>query len=161
MRLLATAHDRNHYEMTHDGQPVATLALSAGGTGRVILASGVTLRLRRDSPLLDNYTFTAENTGPGGEPIVALARAIRPNPLRRSYLLTGPGYALTLRAESPWRGDYLVLRNGASVGAIRQAPRGRDASADLPDDLAEDAAIAVFSFILVRWRQGHARVSGI
>lgn len=155
MRLLATAHDANHYEISCEGQSIATLALRPGPLGRITLASGATLLLRRDSSLRDVYIIAAESAS-SNEPLL---RATRPSSLRRAYALTlAGGHTLTLRAESPWRGDYLVIQDGAPVGAIRQAPRGRDATAGLPDSLPGDGAIAIFCFILARWRQGNARV---
>jgi hypothetical protein len=158
MRLLATAHNPNHYEISREGLAVATLALRPGPVGRITLASGPTLLLRRDSPLRDNYTIAAEDAAPPGDPLL---RATRANSLRRAYAISASGQRLILRAESPWRGDYLVIQDDALAGAIRQAPRGRDATADLPDTIAPDAAIAVFCFILARWRQGNARVDTI
>lgn len=158
MRLLATAHDPNHYDISRDGLSVATLALRPGPLGRISLASAPTLLLRRDSPLRDAYTIAAEGAPPPGD---LLLRATRPSSLRRAYAVSAGGQRLILRAESPWRGDYLVIQDGATVGAIRQAPRRRDATADLPDTLAPDAAIAVFCLILARWRQGNARVDTI
>ncbi|HEX9038228.1 MAG TPA: hypothetical protein VF808_14695 [Ktedonobacterales bacterium] len=158
MRLLATAHDRNHYDITRDGQPVAALTLRVGALGRIELASGAILLLQREAPLAGRYTIAAEGAGATR----TLLRATRPSPLRRAYGITIGDHLYTLRAETPWRGDYLLIEGAdAATGAIRQAARGRDATADLPDALPPDAAIALFCFVLALWRQGNARVDTI
>jgi hypothetical protein len=153
MRLLAVARDANHYHITRDGRPVASLSLRTGGSGLVELASGGALPLHREGPSGTHYTISRE------APATPLLRATRPNPLRRSYDVTIGERRVTLRAESPWRGDYLLFEGAVTTGSIRHtAARSRDASATLPDDLPQDAAIALFCLILTIWRQGHARV---
>ena len=160
MRLLAVARDANHYHITRDDRLVATVSLRVGGSGRVELADGGALLLRREDPSGARYTITRDTpAAPCGD----LARA---PPARRSPQPAAPELRyrdsrrrVSLRAESPWRGDYLLFEGGAVTGAIRQtAARSRDATATLPDDLPQDAAIALFCLVLAIWRNGHARV---
>ena len=157
MRLLATAHDANHYDLTRDDRPVASLTLHVGGAGRIEQADGAALLLRREDALGARYTV-AYDTSTGAESSAPLLRAARSNPLLRSYAVTIGGRQLTLRARSPWHGDYQLEEGGAFAGLITPAGRSRNASATLPDDLARDAAIALFCLVLAIWRQGHARV---
>lgn len=156
MRLLAVARDANHYHITHDDLPVATLSLRTGGAGRVELATGGALLLRREDVTGSHFTMTRDPSGP-------LLRAVRPNPLRRSYAVAIGDRQFTLRARSLWRGDYLLFEGaGAATGTIRHtAARSRDAAADLPADLPLDAAIALFCIVLTIWRQGQGRVDTV
>ena len=161
MRLLAAARDANSYDITRDDRSVATVSLHVRGSGRVALADGGALLLRREDTLGARYTITRETsaTSGGQEQPAPLLRATRPNPLRRSYDVELLTRRVSLRAESPWRGDYLLFESGAVTGAIRQAAgRSRDASGAFPDDLPQDAAIALFCLILAIWRTGHARI---
>ncbi len=160
MRLLAATRDANHYDITRDDRSVATVSLRVGGSGRVELADGGALLLRREDPLGARFTITRDTPAVSGEESPApLLRATRPNPLRRSYDIETATRRVSLRAESPWRGDYLLFEGGDSTGAIRHtAARSRDASASFPDDFPQEAAIALFCLVLAIWRSGHARV---
>lgn len=156
MRLLATARDANHYDLTRDDRTVASLRLSVGGVGRIELEDGAPLLLRREDALSARYTV-AYDTPASAEPSAPLLRAARSNPLLRSYAVTIGSRQFTLRARSPWHGDYQLEESHAFAGLITLAGRSRNASAALPDDLAQDAAIALFCLILAIWRHGHAR----
>ncbi|HEU0027806.1 MAG TPA: hypothetical protein VFQ25_11880 [Ktedonobacterales bacterium] len=157
MRLLATACDANHYDLTRDDQPVASLRLKVGGAGRIELTDGAALLLRREDALGARYVITYDMPT-GAEPPAPLLRATRSNPLFRSYAVTIDGRQFTLRARSPWHGDYQLDEGGALAGLITPAGQSRNASATLPDDLPQDAALALFCLILTIWRQGYARV---
>jgi hypothetical protein len=157
MRLLATARDANHYHLTRDDRFVASLSLRVGGMGRIDLADSGALLLRREDPLGAHYTITRDI--PAGEKSPApLLRATRANPLLRRYVSVIGNRQLTLRARSPWHGDYQLEEGGAFAGLIAPAGRSRNASATLPDDIPQDAAIALFCLILAIWRHGAARV---
>ncbi len=155
MRLFAVARDANHYHITRNGLPVAALSLRIGGVGRVELADSGALLLQREDSAGSRFNITRDPSSP-------LLRATRPNPLRRSYDVTTGERLFTLRAKSPWRGDYLLFEGSAATGAIRHtAARSRDAAADLPDNLPLDAAIALFCLVLTLWRQGQGRVDTV
>src|SRR5579859_1039946 len=95
----------------------------------------------------------------GETPPTTLLRAARHNLLRRSYDIEMAPHRVSLRAESPWSGNYLLIVEGGVVGAIRHtAARSRDASGAFPDELPQEAAIALFCLVLAIWRTGHARV---
>jgi hypothetical protein len=160
MRLLATARDANHYDLTRDERPVASLSLRVGGVGRIELADSRALLLRREDALGARYT-AAYHMPAGAEPPAPLLRAARSNPLLRSYVVSIGERQFTLRARSPWHGDYQLEEGGAFAGLITPAGRSRNASAALPDDLAQDATIALFCLVLAIWRQGLARVDSL
>lgn len=157
MRLLATARDANHYDLTRDDRLVATLRLNVGGVGRIELADGAPLLLRREDALGVRYSVSYD-TPAGAEPLAPLLRAARANPLLRSYAVSIGDRQYTLRARSPWHGDYQLEEGGAFAGLVTPTGRSRNASAALPDDLAQDAAIALVCLALAIWRQGHARI---
>lgn len=159
MRLLAVARSANLYHVILDDRPIATLHLKAGGVSRAELADGGGLLIRRDGPLGARFTITRDPPDPAGAaPGEPLLRAHRPNPLRRVYEIGVTGRQITLRAESPRRGDYLILERGEVTGAIRQSAHGRDAAADLPTGLPLEAGVSLLCLVLTLWRQGHARV---
>jgi hypothetical protein len=169
MRLLAAARGANLYHITRDDHPVATLHLKVGGASRAELADGRALHLRREDPLGGRFTIIHDQPATREAP-ATLLRASRPNPLRRAYEIEIEAEIeielasrhITLRAESPWRGDYLVLERDELTGAIRPvSARSRDAAADLPDDLPLEAAVALLWLVLALWRQGHARVDSL
>jgi hypothetical protein len=157
MRLLATARDADHYDLTRDDRLAATLRLSVGGAGRIELADGAALLLRREDALGARY-IVAYDMPASAELSTPLLRAARSNPLLRSYAVSIGSRQLTLRARSPWHSDYQLEEGGAVAGRITPTGRSRNASAALPDDLTQDAAIALFCLVLAIWRQGHARV---
>jgi hypothetical protein len=163
MRLLAAARGANLYHITRDDHPVATLHLKVGGASRAELADGRALLLRREDPLGARFTIIHDQPDqPDAGPSPPLLRASRPNPLRRAYEIELASRHITLRAESPWRGDYLVLERDEPTGAIRPvSARSRDAAADLPDDLPLETAVALLWLVLALWRQGHARVDSL
>ena len=156
MRLLATARDANTYDISQDGQMLAAISLRAGGHARAQLSDGRAFLLRRDDPF--GMTFTI---APQTRDAAPLLRARRTNPLRRSYAVEVASREFILRAESPWRGDYLLIDGRTAVGAIRQIARSRDAAASLPDALPLEAVVALLWLVIALWRQGRARVDTV
>lgn len=159
MRLLATARDANTYDISQDGQMLAAISLRAGGHARAQLSDGRAFLLRRDDPF--GMTFTIAPQTRDAAPPAPLLRARRTNPLRRSYAVEVASREFILRAESPWRGDYLLIDGRTAVGAIRQIARSRDAAASLPEDLPSEAAVAMIWLVIALWRQGRARVDTV
>lgn len=159
MRLLATARDANTYDISQDGQMIATISLRVGSPARAELTDGRVFLLRRDDPFGMAFTIVPETRA--APPPAPLLRARRTSPLRRSYAVAVASREFTLRAESPWRGDYLLIEGGTAAGAIRQIARSRDATASLPDALPLEAAVALLWLVIALWRQGRARVDTI
>lgn len=92
--------------------------------------------------------FTLEHDGR------VLAEAVKPSPFLRSFEITANGDSYSLRAASPFRRKFLLLRRESVLGEIEPLSLfGREATARLPKEMQKPLQLFVVFLVLVLWRR--------
>lgn len=82
------------------------------------------------------------------------ADAVKPNPLARSFAVTAPGLALTVRAQHAFTRSYDILSNGGLAGTIVPAHAfTRRAFIDCLPNVPEHAQLFAFWLAALTWKR--------
>lgn len=131
---------RNRYELTADGQPVATWDGGLWRRGTIDLAGRP-------------YAVTSNVWGSRFEMTdqVGLTVATADRVGRRRWTVTGNGRSYEFQRPMAWRSEELLLAGGQPVGSVRRGRAWRsDAVADLPG-LPMPLQVFVVIVVLTMW----------
>jgi hypothetical protein len=132
---------RNRYEITADGQPIATWDGSMWRNGGRFELDGLRYEVRGNM-WGSRYGMAAED----GSPVAAADRVGR-----KKWTVEAAGRNYEFRRASMWRHEEELLSGGRSVGSVRRTSVWRsDATADLPE-LPLPVQIFVLVVVLTTW----------
>jgi hypothetical protein len=135
------------FRVLDGGREVAAMDLSLWREKGTLSVEGVPYRVYREG--LASGAFVIED--PGGQ---VLARAEKPNALRRSFVVEHGARRLRLEAWSPIGRAFVLRDDQGVIGTIK--PDNfitRRATADLPEDLPLPVRIFFLWLVFILWRR--------
>jgi hypothetical protein len=158
--LEATAQGRSTYQVTSDGNTVATMQFQGRlGESGAIVEGHSHLTIRRERPTSGAWLLERHDDGVGRQ-IVATAE--KPSALRSGFILRMPGRpVLQLDRPSAWKPVFNVTEADRGVGTIRRV-RGwrRRLQADVHDDVPATLQLfALWTAVLLERRAQNTRAS--
>jgi hypothetical protein len=128
------------------GQPVGDVRVSAWRERGAITVGGIEYPVTRGALLSGVVTLSDV----GG----VLARAVKPSAFRRAFTLEHDGKEYVLKAASAWGRDFALLDGEREIGVVRPARAlGRQARADLPEDMPLEVRLFVLWLTLMLWKR--------
>jgi hypothetical protein len=127
------------------GQPVGDVRVSAWRERGAVTVDGIEYPVTREG-VVGAFTLA----GAGG----VLARAVKPSALHRMFTLEHDGKEYVLKAVSAWGRDFALLDGEVQIGVVRPARAlGRQARADLPEDMPLEVRLFVLWLTLMLWKR--------
>ncbi len=152
LRIIPQGWLSRDFRVLEGGVELAVIDKSWLGESGAFTIYGKTYTVARTSVL--RGTFTLEHNGR------VLAEAVKPSPFLRSFEITANGDRYSLRAVSPFRRKFLLLRRGSVLGEIEPVSLfGREAVARLPKEMPTPLQLFVVYLVLVLWRRSRRRNS--
>jgi hypothetical protein len=128
------------------GQEVGEVRLSAWRERGSVVAGGLEYKVSRERAL--GTSFVLEGAGS------SVARADKQSAFRRAFAIVQGEKEYVLRARSAWRREMVLYEDLTKIGTV--APHsafGRQARADLPEDLPLEFKLFVVWLALVLWKR--------
>jgi hypothetical protein len=133
---------------------VAAMDLSLWREKGVLSVEGLPYRVYREG--LAHGAFILED--PGGR---VLAKAEKPNALRRSFVVEHDGRRFRLEAWTPFGRAFVLRDDQAAIGTVK--PDNfitRRATAELPEDLPLPVRIFLLWLVFILWRRDASTDAG-
>ncbi|MDD5264273.1 MAG: hypothetical protein PHU43_05480 [Candidatus Bipolaricaulis sp.] len=128
------------------GQEIGEVKLSAWRERGSVVAGGLEYEVSRERAL--GTSFVLEGAGS------SVARADKRSAFRRAFAIVHGQKEYVLRAPSAWRREMLLCEDLTKIGSV--APDGvfgRQARADLPEDLPLEFRLFVIWLALILWKR--------
>ncbi|MCX6094816.1 MAG: hypothetical protein NTY63_08375 [Candidatus Bipolaricaulota bacterium] len=128
------------------GQEVGEVKLSAWRERGSVVAGGLEYKVSRERAL--GTSFVLEGAGS------AIAEAVKRSVFRRAFAIVHGEKEYVLRARSAWRREMVLYEDLTKIGSV--APHsafGRQARADLPEDLPLEFRLFVIWLALILWER--------
>ncbi len=146
LRIIPQGWFSGDFRVLEGGVELAVIDKSWLGESGAFTIDGKTYTVARTSVL--RGTFTLEHNGQ------VVAEAVKPSAFFRSFEITAKGDRYVLRAESPFRRKFLLLRRESVLGEIEPISLfGREAVARLPKEMQTPLQLFVVFLVLVLWRR--------
>jgi hypothetical protein len=127
------------------GQPVGDVRVSAWRERGSVTVGGIEYPVTREG-VVGAFVLG----GAGG----VLARAMKPSAVRRLFTLEHDGKEYTLKAVYAWGRDFTLLDGEVEIGVVRpERVFGRQARADLPEDMPLAVRLFVVWLSLMLWKR--------
>ena len=135
------------FRVLDEGRDVAEMDLAFWREKGVLSVEGIPYRVYREG--LANGAFILENQG--GQ---MLAKAEKPNALRRSFLVEYEGRKLRLEAESPFGRAFVLRDDQGVIGTVKpDSFLSRRTTANLPEDFPLAVRIFLLWLVIILWRR--------
>ena len=135
------------FRILEEGRDVAEMDLSFWREKGVLSVEGIPYRVYREG--LASGAFMLEN--PGGQ---VLAKAEKPNALRRSFLVEYEGRKLRLEAESSFERAFVLRDDQGVIGTVKpDSFFSHRTTANLPEDFPLPVRIFLLWLVIILWRR--------